>query len=78
MSTPKYPNITVNLHHRGSDPTAVMMAVVHALDKEEIPASDRTQYLDAILEIVKNNDLTTGQRAVAVAKESMKWVALTD
>jgi len=77
MSTPKYPHIKVTTHHRATDPMAVLMAVSHAMKDARVPTSDCIEYLDNVMGIIQNSE-TNAKRAVAVAKESLKWVALTD
>lgn len=77
MTSPKYPDIKVSTHHRGTDPFAVLVAVSHAMKANNVPLEDKTAYLDAILAIMEQ-DLSKAQRAVAVVKETLKWVALAD
>jgi hypothetical protein len=77
MSNPKYPDIKVSTHHKSTDPMAVLMAVSHAMKEAGVPTSDAIEYLDNVLGIIQNSE-TNAKRAVAVVKESLKWVALTD
>ena len=77
MSNPKYPNIKVSTHHRATDPMSVVIAVIHAMKKEGASTSDSIEYLNNVLGIIENSD-TKAKRAVAVVKESLKWVTLTD
>jgi hypothetical protein len=77
MSNPKYPDIKVSTHHKATDPMAVLMAVSHAMKEAGVPTSDCIEYLDNVLGIIQNSE-TKAKRAVAVVRETMKWVALTD
>jgi hypothetical protein len=77
MSNPKYPSITARVHHRGTNPAVVIHAVLYALREGGVSASERVEYIDAVLAIIRDSQ-TSGQRSVDVVKESLKWVALTD
>ena len=77
MSNPKYPDIKVSTHHRATDPMAVLMAVSHAMKEAGVSPTECVEYLDNVRGIIQNSE-TNAQRAVAVVKESLKWVALAD
>ena len=77
MSTPKYPHIKVSMNHNATDPLAVLFKVSFTMKKEGVSKEDLDTYVDTIMRLV-GGDLSSGGRAVAVVKESMKWVTLSD
>lgn len=77
MSNPKYPDIKVSTHHKSTDPLAVLIAVSHAMKEAGVSTTECVKYLDNVRGIIQNSE-NRAQRAVAVVRESQKWVALTD
>lgn len=77
MTTPKYPHIKVSMNHNATDPLAVLFKVTFTMKREGVPVPEIDTYVDTIMRLV-GGDLNNAGRAVAVVKESMKWVALTD
>lgn len=77
MSTPKYPHIKVSMNHNATDPLAVLFKVAFTMKRDGVPVSEIDTYVDTIMRLV-DGDLNNAGRAVAVVKESLKWVALTD
>ena len=77
MSTPKYPHIKVSMNHNATDPLAVLFKVSFTMKREGVPTSELDTYVDTIMRLV-DGDLNNAERAVAVARESMKWVTLSD
>jgi hypothetical protein len=47
------------------------------MKREGVPTSELDTYVDTIMRLV-DGDLNNAGRAVAVVKESMKWVTLSD
>ena len=77
MSTPNYPPIKVSMNHNATDPLAVLFKVAFTMKRDGVPVSEIDTYVDTIMRLV-DGDLNNAGRAVAVARESMKWVTLSD
>ena len=77
VTTPKYPHIKVSMNHNATDPLAVLFKVSFTMKRAGVPVPEIDTYVDTIMRLV-DGDLNNAGRAVAVVKESMKWVALAD